>query len=75
MSESHKRRGSLPPNVRPWSPQEDELVRAFSPREVAKRTGRPLTAVYSRRQDLKLPDGRRNNGRSPIGGPVDTGGG
>jgi hypothetical protein len=42
-----------------WTDEEDELVRTLSVPEVVKRTGRTLSAVYSRRGELKLPDGRR----------------
>jgi Ni/Co efflux regulator RcnB len=60
MSEAHKRRGTRPPAAgRPWTPEEDSLLRAFPAKEVARRTGRSLTAVYNRRIDLGLPDGRR----------------
>jgi thiamine pyrophosphate-dependent acetolactate synthase large subunit-like protein len=44
---------------RPWTPEEDELVRSLPAQEAAARTGRALNAVYERRIDLKVPDGRR----------------
>jgi hypothetical protein len=59
-SEAHKRRRTRPPAAgEPWSPEEDELARTLPPEEVARRTGRTLTAVYNRRIDLGVPDGRR----------------
>jgi hypothetical protein len=57
MSEAHKRRGTRPPKAgRPWTPEEDELARTFSPAEVARRTGRTLEAVHSRRAVLRAED-------------------
>ena len=41
-------------NGRPWTPEEDELVRALPPGEAARRTGRSLRAVYDRRYALGL---------------------
>jgi hypothetical protein len=58
MSEAHKRRGSLVPGIRTWTPAEDDQVRALSLEEAARRTGRSLKAVYKRRLVLRLPDGR-----------------
>jgi len=59
MSAAHKRRGTRPPKAgRPWTAQEDELVRTLPPAEVARRTLRTMPAVYSRRTTLELPDGR-----------------
>jgi hypothetical protein len=59
-SESHKRRGTRPPKAGwPWKADEDELVRTLPAAEVAARTGRILQAVYDRRHELQLPDGRR----------------
>ena len=60
MSDAHKRIGTRPPKAgRAWTPEEDDLVSTLPAAEVAARTGRTLTAVYERRRDLKLPDGRR----------------
>jgi hypothetical protein len=42
-----------------WSVAEDALVRLLKPREAARRTSRPLAAVYSRRHRLRLPDARK----------------
>jgi hypothetical protein len=38
----------------PWTPEEDELVRALPPEEAARRTGRSPRAVYGRRNVLGL---------------------
>lgn len=46
-----------------WTEAEDELVRTLRPAEAARATGRTLGAVYNRRQELKVPDGRAINGR------------
>jgi hypothetical protein len=51
------------PQTNRWSDEEDELVRALRPKEAAARTGRSFSAVYSRRLELGLLDGRVNNGR------------
>jgi transposase-like protein len=59
MSEAHRRRGTRPPAAGPaWSKAHDRLVLALPPAEVAKRTGRTISAVYSRRWQLGLNDGR-----------------
>lgn len=54
MSEAHKQRGTRPPAAGvPWTVQEDALVRLkLSAKEIAKRTGRTLSAVWSRRRVL-----------------------
>ena len=58
-SDTNKRRGVIPPAAgRAWTAEEDELVKALSVAEVAKATGRTLSAVYGRRSALGLPDGR-----------------
>jgi hypothetical protein len=63
MSEAHRRRGTRPPAAgRPWTAEEDELLRTLPPRAVAAKTGRTLTAVYNRRIDLGVPDDRRRQG-------------
>jgi len=41
------------PTGRPWKKWEDELVRRLSVAAVAKRTGRSLSSVYSRRGVLR----------------------
>jgi hypothetical protein len=53
-----RRRGHRPGERRPWTPEEDEFVQALQAKEAARRTGRTLGAVYTRRRDLGLPDGR-----------------
>jgi hypothetical protein len=59
MSEAARRRGARPPKAgRPWTAEEDALVREHPAAEVALRTGRTLSAVYDRRRQLGLPDGR-----------------
>src|SRR5262245_63743639 len=42
-----------PPSGKGWTAEEDDLVRTLPAREAAERTGRSLTAVYSRRGVLK----------------------
>jgi hypothetical protein len=42
----------------PWSAEEDDLVDRLPPAEAARRTGRTLNAVYSRRSLLGLGAGR-----------------
>jgi hypothetical protein len=37
---------------RPWTPEENQLVRTLPPSEVARRTGRSYLAVYMRRREL-----------------------
>ena len=71
ISEAHRRRGTRPPKAgRPWTPAEDALLHELAPAEVAERTGRTRRAVWHRREDLGLPDGRagrkvpRNSGRA-----------
>jgi hypothetical protein len=59
MSEAHRRRRTRPPKAgRPWTRQEDRLLRTLPPPEAAARTGRSLGAVYGRRRELGLPDAR-----------------
>lgn len=59
MSEAHKRRRSWPPAAgRPWTPEEDELVRTLRIADAAKQTGRTVSAVKGRRNKLRVPDGR-----------------
>jgi len=57
--------GYGPDRSPPWTPEEDELVKTLRPAEAARRTGRTLSAVYSRRNVLGVPDGRWSNGRAP----------
>ena len=58
-SEAHKRRGTLVPGTRLWTPEEDELLRTLPIAQVVKKTGWSLRAVRTRRSRLGLPDGRR----------------
>jgi hypothetical protein len=44
-----------------WTFKEDQLVRSLPAREAARRTGRSLAAVYSRRRDLGVG---RHRGRT-----------
>jgi hypothetical protein len=59
ISEALQRRGVLVPGTIPWNAEEDELVKTLPAEEVVRRTGRSLTAVYTRRNRLRVPDGRR----------------
>ena len=46
MSAAHKERGTWPPAAgRPWTPEEDELVRTLSPKEAARRADRSVASV------------------------------
>jgi len=66
MRHAHLRRGTRPPKAgRAWSAKEESLLRRLPPKLVAARTGRTLTAVYSARRALGLPDGR--SARSRVG--------
>ena len=59
MSEAHKLLGSWPPAAgRPWTAEEDALVRTLRIAEVVERTGRTVPAVKNRRITLGVPDGR-----------------
>lgn len=56
-SERNRQRGVRPPKAgRPWTLEEDELLRTLPAAEVVKRTGRTLGAVRMRQQMLR----RRN---------------
>jgi hypothetical protein len=59
MSEAQRLRGTLVPGTVPWTAEEDELVRTLPAEEVVRRTGRSLIAVYTLRNRLRVPDGRR----------------
>jgi hypothetical protein len=48
---SQARKGG-PGRGRSWTAEEDELVRKLTPQEAAKRTGRSVQAVWSRRAKL-----------------------
>ena len=59
MSAAAKERAkTFLPGGRPWTPEEDELVRTLPPSEAAARTGRSVRGVWDRRRRLGLPDGR-----------------
>jgi hypothetical protein len=59
MSEAHRRRGTWPPAAgRPWTLAEDEAVCTLPAREAARRTGRSLGVVHSRRAAPAMPPGR-----------------
>lgn len=58
MSEAQKQQGAWPSAAgRPWTAEEEELVRKLRPAEAAKQTGRTLSAVINRRFKLGVPDG------------------
>ena len=65
MREAHKRRGTLVPGTKVWTPEEDELSRTLPTAEVAKRTGRSVGGVRYRRRKLGFPDGRRRRHHPP----------
>jgi hypothetical protein len=52
----HRQKRKSRPGVRPWTPEEDELVHALPPEEAARRTRRGLLSVHVRRSELGLPD-------------------
>src|SRR5262249_27997323 len=55
MSAAQRRRGARPPKAgRPWTAEEDALLRALPAKQVVGRTGRTLSAVWSRRQALGI---------------------
>ena len=60
-SPTHRKRGTLVPGTIPRTAEEDELLKALPGEEVARRTGRSLEAVYTRRQRLGMPDGWRRD--------------
>jgi hypothetical protein len=62
MSEAHRKRGTLVPGTIVWTAEEDELLKTLPAEEVARRTGRTLKAIYTRRRRLGMPDGRINVG-------------
>src|SRR5262249_25101925 len=67
MSEAHRKRGTRPPKAgRPWTEEEDALVRTLPAKEVARRTGRSLSAVWCRRQTLGRPDGGTRAARRQV---------
>jgi hypothetical protein len=59
MSRTHRRLGTLVPGTKVWTVEEDKLVRMLSAEEASQRTGRSLSAVYTRRNRLGVRDERR----------------
>ena len=57
MSEAHRRLWKRTPEA--WTKVEDAWLRRLPAPEAARRTGRSLTAIYKRRHELGVPDGRR----------------
>jgi hypothetical protein len=58
------RRGARPPKaVRLWTKAEDRAVRTLRPAAAAAKTGRTLSAVFSRRYTLRVSDGRASAAR------------
>lgn len=58
MSETHRQRSTQPPSGgRPWTAEEDALLRSLPPAEVVRRTGRTPRAVYARRRVLGIQTG------------------
>jgi hypothetical protein len=55
MSAAQRRRGAWPPAAgKPWEAWEEALLGKISDAEVARRTGRPESAVYSWRRKLRV---------------------
>jgi hypothetical protein len=52
-----------------WTAALDHLLRTLTLADAARRTGRPLKAVYQRRYKLRLPDARKERGRGTHSGP------
>jgi len=64
MSAAQRRRGARPPKAgRAWSAEEDALVRELPASDVVNRTGRTLSAVYTRRHQMGLKEGRTTRWR------------
>jgi hypothetical protein len=61
LSAANRRTGNRPAKdrLRLWKPWEDKLVWTLRAALVSKRTRRTLHAVYDRRHELGVPDGRR----------------
>lgn len=61
MSATHTKRGTRPPKAgEPWTEEEDEAVRDLTPMQAEEVTGRSIYAIYSRRHQLGVPDGRKS---------------
>jgi hypothetical protein len=55
MSEAHRARGTRPPKAgRPWTDAEERMLGKMPDELVARRTGRPVSAVVSRRHFLRI---------------------
>jgi hypothetical protein len=54
-----RHRDRRPGRGRPWTSEDDALVRALPPAEAARRTERTVAAVYDRRRGLGLAPARR----------------
>jgi hypothetical protein len=66
MSATHRKCGTrLPKAGSHWTAEEDALVRTLSAAEVATKTRRSRQAVYDRRHELQVPDGRRRGWGEP----------
>jgi hypothetical protein len=63
MSEAQK--GGSGPGRR-WSAAEDELVRTLTPQEAARRSGRSVHAVWSRRAKLGVNRAEQKVGGAPL---------
>jgi hypothetical protein len=55
-----------PKSLRPWTPEEDELVRSLPAAEAARRTRRTLPAVHDRRAVLGLTGGGKGRRRGRL---------
>jgi hypothetical protein len=67
MSETHRRRGSRPPSGgKPWTVEEDALVRTLPAADVVARTGRSVRAVYARRHRLEI---QTDTSEPPVANP------
>ncbi|MDB5306556.1 MAG: hypothetical protein JWO38_758 [Gemmataceae bacterium] len=55
MSEAHKKRGTRPPKAgRPWTAKQDALLGKVPDELIARKSGRPVSAVVNRRQKLRI---------------------
>ena len=61
LSETHNRLGTRPPWLnKAWASWEDKALRTLSPDTAAKKTGRTLLAVKSRRRKLGITKGSKH---------------
>jgi hypothetical protein len=67
MSQRHKRLGHWPPVERVWTPREEALIGTMPDEAVALLTGRTLSAVWCKRQVLRIPSWR-GKGRQMLPG-------